>query len=367
MTTDGCESIGFRCVDQGPIVHIVRKTLLMVVMMLTVAATTGSTGAGPQPGGLSPATLAIYYGYPSLVNGASGNIERAVATFAEYDVVVFGDGLEFSDVDPRRSPRGAGPDEHRRTRAIIERLRSRAPAMRVYGYIDLGNSQQLSIADIQQRTRLWAAVGATGIFLDEAGYDFGVTRERQNTAIDAIHGLGLSAFVNAFNPDDVFSPSAVPLNSVGGGNPTGLATRLGQQDVFLLESFQVRLGRPEAWSAWSARTAKAVGHRERHRTRIFAVTTTTAETARQAAGLYGYAWWSAAVWGLDGVGWGEPDFSGVSSQLPPRHRDLDRRALAGTRFVSPVAATPDGYERRTDAGRVVLSRTSRSGWFERTP
>ena len=147
----------------------------------------------------------------------------------------------------------------------------------------------------------------------------------------------------------------------------GLRPRLGAKDAFLLESFQVRLGQPETWSAWSARTAKAVAYRDRYRTRVFGVTTTTADTERQAAGLFGYAWWSAALWGLDGVGWGEPDFSGVNSLLPSRHRLVDRRALAGTRFVSPVTAIAEGFERRTDAGRLVVSRDGRSGRFERTP
>lgn len=343
------------------------KTSLMLVALLTVAPASISSHLAPDTSPLSPSSLAIYYGYPSLVNGASGNLERAAATFAEYDVIVFGDGLEFPDVDARRRPAGAGPDEHRRTRAIIERLRARSPSIQIYGYVDLGHTQQLTIAEIRHRAQLWSAMGATGVFLDEAGYDFGVTRERQNAVADAIHGLGLSAFLNGFNPDDVFSPSVVALNAAGGGNPGGLPTRLGPKDAFLLESFQVRLGLPEAWSAWSARTAKAVAYRDRYQTRIFGVTTTTAATERPAAELFGYAWWSAALWGLDGVGWGEPDFSGVTSQLPPRHRSIDKQALAGTRFTSPVTATPEGFERRTDAGRLVVSRQGRSGRFERTP
>lgn len=339
----------------------------MALALLTVASASPSSHTAPKTARLSPSALAIYYGYPSLVNGASGNVERAAATFAEYDVVVLGDGLEFPDVNARRRPAGVGPDEHRRTRAIIERLRAQSPSIQIYGYVDLGNTQQLTIAEMQHRARLWSGMGVTGVFLDEAGYDFGVTRERQNAVIDGIHDLGLSAFVNAFDPDDVFSPSRVALNAAGGGNPTGAATLLGPQDAFLLESFQIRLGQPETWSAWSARTAKAVAYRDRYRTRVFGVTTTTVNTERQAAGLFGYAWWSAALWGLDGVGWGEPDFSGLSSQLPARHRLIDRRALAGTRFVSAVTATAEGFERRTDAGRLIVNRAGRSGRFEPTP
>jgi hypothetical protein len=333
----------------------------IALMMLTISTLTAESSIeSPR---LAPARLAIYYGYPSLVNGAAGNVDRAVATFADYEVIVFGDGLEFDDVNPRRTPAGAGADEHRKTRAIVGRLRARSAATRIYGYIDLGNSQRLSLVDIQGRAAKWAAMGATGLFLDEAGYDFGVTRERQNAVVDFVHSLGLSVFANAFNTDDLFGTASVPLNSVGGGNPSGAASRLGANDAFLLESFQVRLGEVDNWSIWAARTAAAIKNRERFGSKVFAVTTTTAATERSAAALYPYAWWSAAVWGLDGFGWGEPDFSGVSASLPSRHNSIHQHGIAGTRFVSSVTATADGLERRTDAGRILLTRSNRRGQF----
>jgi hypothetical protein len=333
-------------------------TILMLSSLCEQIASTGATR-------LAPARLAIYYGYPSLINGASGNVDRAVAVFADYDVIVLGDGLQFADVNPRRLPPGPGVEEHRRTRAIIERLRTRSSAVRVYGYIDLGNSQKLSIEEIQNRARQWASIGSTGIFLDEAGYDFGVTRERQNAVVDFVHSLGLSVFVNAFNPDDVFSAAATPLNAVGGGNPGAAPTRLGPNDAFLLESFQVRLGELDNWPTWSARAKAAVNHRERFKSKVFAVTTTTAASERAAAALYSYAWWSAAIWGLDGFGWGEPDFGGLTSRMQARHTVVKPETIAGTRFLSAPIETPQGLERRTDAGMIVLSRTERVGQFIR--
>jgi hypothetical protein len=338
-----------------------KRAATVALLTLTALCQTATSEEGAPRAPLAPARLAIYYGYPSLVNGASGNVERAAATFAEYDVVVFGDGLEFADVDTRRSPAGPGVTEHRRTRAIIDRLERQS--VDVYGYVDLGNTQQLSPAELQSRVRLWAAMQVSGIFFDEAGYDFGVTRDRQNAITDFTHGLGLRVFMNAFNPDDVFAATPVPLNAAGGGNPSGAASRMGATDAYLLESFQVRLGKVEAWSSWKARTQAAVAHRARHGSRIFAVTTTTPETERSAVDLYAYAWWSAAVWGLDGFGWGEPHFSGASAKLPARHSLIDARAIAGTRFVGDATETAEGLERRTDAGRIVVSRSARAGRF----
>ena len=60
----------------------------------------------------SPLRLAIYYGYPSLVNGAAGRPDASAAHFAEYDVLVLGDGLEFGGRE--------GHAEHAFTRALIE-------------------------------------------------------------------------------------------------------------------------------------------------------------------------------------------------------------------------------------------------------
>ena len=60
----------------------------------------------------------------------------------------------------------------------------------VYGYIDLGRSQQLALDDIGARIQRWKSIGASGVFFDEAGADFGVDRRRQNAAVDAGHPRG---------------------------------------------------------------------------------------------------------------------------------------------------------------------------------
>src|SRR5580693_8524112 len=46
--------------------------------------------------GLAPGNLLIYYGYPSLINGANGNLTKAASTLGSYNDVVLGDTLELS-------------------------------------------------------------------------------------------------------------------------------------------------------------------------------------------------------------------------------------------------------------------------------
>lgn len=162
------------------------------------------------------------------MNNSGGDPALAVQVFKDYDVVIFGNGID--------SPTHG---DHDRTQTIIESLQPLGT--RVYGYVDLcsqGGSfcSSLPISEILAKTDRWAAMGAAGIFLDQAGYDYGVSRERLNQVVDYVHGKGMSAYVNPWNPDDVFSAAIEPTL-----NPSGLATHLGANDYCLHESFAVTL------------------------------------------------------------------------------------------------------------------------------
>lgn len=282
-----------------------------------------------------PARLAIYYGYPSLVNGANGDVEKAASVFGAYDVVVLGDGLEFPDRESSRYPVG-DPEEHQKVLTIIAALRDRGSGTRFYGYVCLGEipsprgeKVSLTPAQLEERVNLWKRMGMAGIFLDEAGYDFAaVTRQRQNAAIRIIHKLGLSAFMNAYFLDDLFSlEDKLPHANGTAKNPEHLPPLLDQRDLFLLESFEVKNGNYENASEGRARLDLALKYRQRYGTRIFATTTTTDERPFSTE-KFSYTWWTAQVYGLDGFGWGEPNFAAQSNSLP------DRRCSTGITMLS---------------------------------
>jgi hypothetical protein len=273
--------------------------------------------------------LAIYYGYPSVVNGAAGDVEKAAKAFSTYDVVVLGDGVEFADQRSDRTPPGVGAEENQKARSIIAALAQRRPAVKVFGYICLGDSQKLSEQEIQRRVQLWKEMGVSGIFLDEAGYDWTIIdRKRQNAAVGYIHGLGLSAFLNAFYPKDLFS-----RDDLLGKNPDHVAPLLDGRDLFLLESFQVKNGAYEEVSEWKERVNQAVASRSQYRSSIFAVTTNQENSPFDPL-KFAYAWWSAWLYDLDGFGWGEPNFSVPAGSLPDRH-------------CTPVETEPMDSENRT--------------------
>jgi hypothetical protein len=170
-----------------------------------------------------PYKVLIYYGTPQGVNNLWDD-DLAAQIFAKYDYIVVGAGLE----DPN-SPFYVS------TTTIISNIHAIKPNAIVFGYIDLGvTTNNFSLSDIQKRTDQWESIGADGIFLDDAGYDFGVSRDRLNTALDYIHSKNMFTIVNAWNADDVMSDQ-VDLTY----NPSGMPTRMGTQDFYLLESFFV--------------------------------------------------------------------------------------------------------------------------------
>jgi hypothetical protein len=212
----------------------------------------------------------------------------------------------------------------------------------VYGYVTLGvYSASLPLDEIRRRVQAWKSIGAAGIFLDEAGYDYGVTRTRQNAAVGAVHDAGLGAFINAWDPDDAFGTRVDP-----GHNPTGAAPLLNAQDTYLLESLQIVGGTYEAGGAWASRSGRAVAYRRQYGTRVAAITTVSPGQPDFDQSKFDYAWYSSRLYGLDLVGWGEANFSAADSRLPYRVRPT----LHVTGARGDVVRNGDLYTRRFRQG-----------------
>lgn len=318
-------------------------TLASLATVATLAVCSAAGAQAPMP----PQKLAVYYSWPSSINGTY-SVPAAAAAFAAYDLVVLGDGLQ----DP------AHPD-HANTTAIV----AAAPSVRFFGYVSIGQTTVgLTLAQLQARIHAWATTGVRGVLLDEAGFDYGVTRTRCNAVIDLVHAAGLEALANAWQPDDVFSPSPVPLNAVGGGNPTGLATHLGPTDHYLLESFFVANGAYQDPVFGRARADAAVQWRALLGTHVVAVTTTLAGQPFDQAQCDCAFWW-AQLYGLDGFGWGEPDYAALTASMPYRARP--QPGNLGTAWCSAVIHAPNlaRDQRLTDAGTLRIDSAAHTGGF----
>jgi hypothetical protein len=280
---------------------------------------------------ITPKKLAIYYSYPSLVNGSNGNISSAVSTFSQYDLVVFGDGLE--------SP--THPDNANAISIIND------PGMAntlVFGYIN----STLDLDTIQGNIDLWVNMGVRGIFCDQFGYDFNTSRQKQREIIWCIHSKSnsLKAFVNAWNPDDVFSPAVDATN-----NPNGLTTRLLPKDYYLAESFAVINGSYDdsdldnnGIKDFQDKASKMTNYKATYGTNLAAIATLGSATFVQ--NLADYSYFSAVLNKFDAWGFGEQYYSASSASLPFR----TRATFYGTKFTSDISTTGGILEHRTNVG-----------------
>ena len=95
----------------------------------------------------------------------------------------------------------------------------------------------LTEAEIKSKIDKWIAMGVHGIFLDEFGYDYKVTRERQNNMVDYCHNHNLFVFANSWSTEYCFSNDNMTLDWLPGflPNPNGLASHLGPEDYYVYE------------------------------------------------------------------------------------------------------------------------------------
>jgi hypothetical protein len=282
------------------------------------------------------------------VNGVNGNVQLAAKAFAAYDIIVLGDGVEFPNMVKSRHPVGVGLVEYKRSKQIIALIFQQKPQTEIFGYVCIGDSQSLSVASMKRRIGMWKALGISGIFLDEAGYDWPiVTRERQNIAIRYIHSLGMAAFLNAYHPGTLLS-----LGDHLRKNPSQEMSALTSRDLILLESFPIKHGIYVEPLELHTRLEQALSVRRQFSTRIVALSTMRAGVPFRAEQME-YACWSAWMFNMDVMAWGEPDFS-ADNQLPERTCEFLRLSPAQLQARTDTATSDNLFWRTTADGIVVM-------------
>jgi len=312
--------------DQGDDVSLMIHRGAVRAIILAMAGLVFVGVSGPVPperaGAASlPGEFLVYYGWPSHINGSAVSA-AAAAEFGRYDFVALGAGAE----DP-------GHPDHEKTAAILA-----DPAMAgtyVFGYVNLGVANgSLSLDEVRARIDGWRAIGADAILFDAFGYDFGVTRERQNAAVGHAHDLGMSVLANAWFPADAFGAAVDPV-----ANPEGLPSLLGAADFYMSESYRVMLGQLVPDDQWRTKAGELAGYQSQLGFSILSVTTNSPANV-YAEELFFAAWNAAAADGHLATGWGEYLFSAVDGQAPYRARPgaVDLPDDGGGGAVDP----PDG-------------------------
>lgn len=282
--------------------------------------------------------LLIFYGYPGSING-SQTLEEARTHFSRYARVVLGDGLQ----DPLHP-------QNRFTRQLVESL----PQVRFYGYVDLGvytphyAVQNLEISEVLARARRWKDLGVVGVLLDDYGYDFANTRERQCLAVQGLHDLGLGCVANSWDPRHALDSEPGP------GNPKARATPLGKGDAYLYESYLVSRGNWIRFKEWRAKANTLMKLVAASAVEVWSCTTTQERAHNDGEG---WDFVCACAW-MDGhaaVGWGEPNFAASDNQacwrplpeLPLQRKRVGPRGQAGMQAQSDRGSFVIDYDNRS--------------------
>lgn len=271
--------------------------------------------------------LGVYYGWPSAFDGAR-SLDEAISKIGAYDLMVFGWGLQ-----ERRHL------DHERAKSIIAALAGRTS---IYGYIPMGSATGLSARKIRKAAKAWRAAGAAGVLLDEAGYDYGNTRKRQNKAYECCHEQGLRVIANAWRPADLLGTAP------GAHNKSGLSPSLAPGDALLYESYRIREGALEETAEWRSKIEALCSARERG-VEVMGIATGANYQQR----LMDHLVLCALLDGLDAVGWGEPDYAARDNQMPLRPWPA-LPATADIRHLSALRSIAGRLARDTSIGRVEV-------------
>jgi hypothetical protein len=317
-----------------------RNWIIRALLAWLGIAGTASIAEAYQEPIVRPARLCIYYGWPSYVNGSQGNAAAATSQFLNCDVFVLGDGIEHPE-----------HGDHQNARSIIGNLIG--AGRRVFGYVDLGvSTQNLSVPQMQQYVDEWRAMGVTGIFFDDAGFDYQVTRVRQNLMVDYVHSLGMKVFLNAWMIDDALGD----MDETGARNPS----RMAAGDWYLAESWLIAGGSYQSIADWTVKADKALAYARAKRINIAAVSTAGINKALakdSSNDKFKMSWWAAAMYGLAAWQWTDASYSSASNTL--RAYGPIAPANYGASFADPGVAHGSGrtpvHTRRTNTGTISVS------------
>lgn len=287
----------------------------------------------------SPKKLLIYYNWPSQL----GNSNTAATIFSAYDYLVLGDGLQ-------KTIHG----DHFSTKSIL--AQPQMASVKVFGYIDLGvTTQNLSITEIQNRMNEWKEMGSNvnGVLLDDFGYDYEVSRVRQNAAVNYAHSIGLSVIANGWNPDEVFGNIYQSTY-----NPSQIPTTLNSSDFYLSESYLIMNGDYHNTSNWKNKADKVHTYQNIFGFKILSVTTNTNTSYSESK--FHYAWYGAAIYNHEAIGWGEQYFG--ASQAYSTFRNRPTQIPSGN-FNGGILNTGSEYYRNTTTGKIFININTRSYGF----
>lgn len=256
------------------------------------------------------------------------------------------------------------------TYEIIRRILLLNPNSKVFGYVTVNQT----LSAFQTQVDEWNTLGATGIFLDEAGYDYGSVstngRDAFNTKVDYVHGKtsANTCFVNSWNWDHVLGTANDPSYPNTTWNPSLNQSNLTQNDWALLESFGINTlvytgtGGYEGKTNWLARGTKAVIHRYNYGINIAGVGVIDNGNAN-GQDLFQFGYVSACMWALECFGTSDSYYGSSSAMVDWWTRPSVSNLGKIWKLVPNISLSglsSDVYFRYFKHGRLKLDFTSSS-------
>ncbi len=255
---------------------------------------------------MRPKNLLIYYGWLNAYNSAENQWqnENVAIDLCKYNVLVFGDGIQ----DPSHG-------DFANTQAILARIRELNPASLIFGYVTVNQS----ITDFTTKVVLWNDLEVDGIFMDEAGYDYGKNRAELNSRIDVVHSqeTANTCFLNAWNIDHILGIEEDSNFPNATFNPGLVDSNAYEDDWYLLESFAVNTsayGTNDGYangSEWVVRGNKAIEKRKEYGIKL-ASTGIINDDNPEGQSLFDFCYRSALAFSLNANGTSDA-FYGASS------------------------------------------------------
>lgn len=178
----------------------------------------------------------LFYGYPTDIDNLY-EVDLCIPRYSQFDVVVLADGVQKQQ-----------HEDHTNCVQIISKVRL-VHNTKFFGYVPIGcltseedeetEGSNRTMDQLKQDVLDWIDTGVQGIFLDEFGYDYKVTRDRQNEIVKFCHDHDLVVIANSWDCDYCFSDDDIVLDfdPVNGhhGNPNKLHSELSAADYILFE------------------------------------------------------------------------------------------------------------------------------------
>lgn len=299
----------------------------------------------------NPQDLLIYYGWLNGFNYSknSWSNEKVAQDMAKYNYLIFGDGIQ----NPIHG-------DYANTQVIVPRIKALNQYAQVFGYVSVNQN----LNDFKTKVDQWDNLHVDGIFMDEAGYDYGTTRSGFNDCVDYIHGKTYTniCFTNAWNIDHIIGTENDPTYPNSTYNTTSGVSNLTNNDWYLLESYPINTtaytstgGYESKWD-WAARGSKAANRRYTYGINLAAVGVINNDNTN-AQELFNFGFVSAMIWNLEAFGTSDTAYGAGSATVNHWYRPNTEglgREWAASPSVQLDLNDADKYYRYLDYGRLQL-------------